>query len=80
MKLISHHELQEHSDEILQQAETGQEFTITVDGRPVAVLRPLQARQWVQKEEFLKILQAQGPDPTFLDDVQEFGGTLEDLS
>jgi prevent-host-death family protein len=69
MKIIPDHELQEHGDEILRQAEAGQEFTITVEGRPVAVLRPVQRRQWVPREELLRILQTQEPDPTFFDDI-----------
>ncbi|HEX6901320.1 MAG TPA: type II toxin-antitoxin system prevent-host-death family antitoxin [Thermoanaerobaculia bacterium] len=79
MRSIPHRELRNHSGEILRQAEAGQEFTITVDGRPVAVLGPVQRRQWVPREELLRILQAQKPDPTFFEDVQELGGTLEEL-
>ena len=79
MKTIAQRELRNQSGEILRQAEAGQQFTITVDGRPVAVLGPCQKRQWVPREEFLKILKGLPPDPTLLDEVRELGGTLEDL-
>ncbi|HEX3556427.1 MAG TPA: type II toxin-antitoxin system prevent-host-death family antitoxin [Thermoanaerobaculia bacterium] len=79
MKTIPQRELRNHSGEILRQAESGERFTITVEGRPVAVLGPVQRRQWVPKEEFLKILRSQTPDPTFFEDVKDLGGTLDDL-
>jgi prevent-host-death family protein len=79
MKTISESELRDHSDEILRQAEEGDQFTITVDGQPVAVLGPYQKRQWVPKAEILKVLRYQPPDPAFFDDLREMGGTLEDL-
>jgi prevent-host-death family protein len=79
MKAIAQRELRNHSGEILRQAESGQQFAITVDGRPVAMLGPFQKRQWVPKADFLKILCSQPPDPTFAKDLSTVGGTLEDL-
>ncbi|HEX9942834.1 MAG TPA: type II toxin-antitoxin system prevent-host-death family antitoxin [Thermoanaerobaculia bacterium] len=71
MRIIVQHELRNHSGEILRQAEAGQQFTITVDGRPVAVLGPYPKRQWVPKAEVLQILRSLFPDPT---GVQTGGG------
>lgn len=79
MKTIPQRELRNHSGEILRQAESGEQFTITVEGRPVAVLGPFQRRQWIPKAEFLRILRTQAPDPTFFEDIKEMGGTLDDL-
>lgn len=79
MKTIAQRELRNHSGEILRQAEAGQQFTITVDGRPVAMLGPCPKRQWVPKEEFLEILRSLPPDPEFFEDLKDMGGTLEDL-
>jgi prevent-host-death family protein len=79
MKTIPQRELRNHSGEVLRQAESGEQFMITVEGRPVAVLGPVPRRQWVPKTEFLKILRAQSPDPAFFEDVRELGGTLADL-
>jgi prevent-host-death family protein len=79
-KTIPHRELRNHSGEILRQAESGQRFTITVEGRPVAVIGPYERRQWVPRAELVKILQGGQPDPAFLEDVRELGGTLEDFA
>ncbi|HEV2851407.1 MAG TPA: type II toxin-antitoxin system prevent-host-death family antitoxin [Thermoanaerobaculia bacterium] len=79
MKTIAQRELRNQSGEILRQAEAGQLFTITVDGRPVAVLGPYGKRQWVPKAEVLKILRSQPPDPTFFEDLGDMGGTLDAL-
>jgi prevent-host-death family protein len=79
MKTIAQRELRNSSGEILRQAEAGQQFAITVDGRPVALLGPYQKRQWVPKAELLKILRSLPPDPQFFDDLGEMGGTLENL-
>jgi len=68
MRTIAQSELRAHSDEILLQAEAGQQFAITVDGRPVAVLGPYPKRQWIPKAEFLRIIRSQPPDPTFFTD------------
>jgi prevent-host-death family protein len=79
MKTIAQRELRNHSGEILRQAEAGQQFAVTVDGRPVAVLGPYQKRQWVPKADFLRILSSQPADPTFFEDLGEMGGTVADL-
>jgi prevent-host-death family protein len=79
MKTISESEFRDHSGEILRQTESGEQFTITVEGRPVAVLGPCQKRQWIPREEFLRILRTQPPDPTLLEDVREMGGIVGEL-
>jgi prevent-host-death family protein len=79
MKTIAQRDLRNQSGEILRQAEAGQQFTITVDGRPIAMLVPYQKRQWVPKEEVLALLRSLPPDPTFFEDLGEMGGTVEDL-
>jgi prevent-host-death family protein len=79
MKTIPQRELRNHSGEILRQAEAGQQFTITVDGRPVAMLVPCQKRQWVPKADVLALLRSMPPDPTFFEDLGEMGDTMEDL-
>jgi prevent-host-death family protein len=79
MKIIAQRDLRNRSDEILRQVEAGQQFTITVDGCPVAMLVPYQKRQWVPKEDVLGLLMSLPPDPTFFEDLEEMGGTVEDL-
>lgn len=80
MKTIAQRELRNRSGEILRQAESGEQFTITVEGRPVAELGPYRRRQWVTKEELLRILAPQPPDVTLLEDIAEMGGSVVDLS
>lgn len=79
MKTIAQRELRNHSAEVLRQAEAGERFTITVGGRPVAVLGPQPRRQWVPKAELLALIHSLPPDPTLLEDIAGLGGTLEDL-
>lgn len=80
MQKIPQRELRNHSGEILRRAEAGEQFTITVEGRPVAVLGPCQKRQWIPRAELLKILQAERPDPTFFKDLAGMGGNRDELS
>lgn len=78
--IIPHRELRNHSGEILRQAEKGQLFTVTVDGRPVAVIGPYPRRQWVPKGAVLDFLRSGAPDPQFVQDIADLGGCLKDLS
>ena len=77
---IPHRELRNHSGEILRQAEKGQVFTVTVDGRPVAVIGPYPRRQWIPRGEVLDLLRSGPPDPDFDRDIADLGGTLDALS
>ena len=79
MRIITEHELRTQSGEILRQAEAGQQFTITVNDRPIAVLGPCGKQQWTATAEILEILRSQPPDPSFFDDLGEMGGTLDIL-
>jgi hypothetical protein len=36
-------------------------------------------RQWVAREELLRMLRDLPPDPTLMDELREFGGTLDEL-
>lgn len=54
MAEIASRELRNDTRGVLRRVEAGEDVTITVDGRPVAVLRPIAARQrWVPRAEFL---------------------------
>jgi prevent-host-death family protein len=79
MATIPQRELRNHSGDILRRAETGEQFTITVDGRPVARLVPYPRRQWVPRTEYLRLFEPGPDDPTFFEDIRELGGTVEDL-
>ena len=71
MKTIPQRDLRNRSGEILRQAESGEEFTITVEGRPVARLVPYPKRQWVPRAEVVRVLTGLPADPTFFSDIAE---------
>lgn len=64
--------------EILRRAEAGEEFTITVSGRPVAKLGPLEdRREWVPAS-VLEDLWKLPVDENLADDLREFDIALRD--
>ena len=68
MPTIPQRELRNNSGAILRAAEAGEEFTITVDGRPVAVLGRYRRREWVGRSEVEALLRSR-TDETLLADV-----------
>ena len=77
MPVIPQKELRNNVGELLRRAEAGEEFTITVAGRPVAQLGPARRRQWVSGPELAKVWQT--PAPQSLDeDLDGFTGQLAD--
>jgi prevent-host-death family protein len=75
--VIPQKELRNNVSEVLRRAEAGEEFTITVAGRPVAQLGPARRRQWVSGPELAKVWQT--PVPQSLDeDLDGFPGQLAD--
>lgn len=70
MKAIPQRTLRNESGEILRQAEAGERFVITVNGRPVAVLGPYERRQWVPVQTVRELL-ATPTDPSVLDDLRQ---------
>jgi prevent-host-death family protein len=77
MATIPQKELRNHIGEVLRRAEAGEQFTITVSGRPVAALGPVRARQWVPSSH-LQDLWATPPDATLDEDLKALGGQLTD--
>jgi prevent-host-death family protein len=69
MRTIPQRELRNNSAAVLREAEEGEEFVITVDGRPVAVLGPYRKRQWVRRESVRQML-ATPTDAAFLGDIR----------
>lgn len=65
---IPQRELRNNVGAVLRAAEAGEEYTVTVGGRPVARLGPYRARQWVDRDE-VRALLATPTDATLLDDV-----------
>jgi prevent-host-death family protein len=52
---VASRELRNDTRGLLRRVEAGEQMTITVDGRPVAVLAPFSGRpRWVSKDEFVR--------------------------
>jgi prevent-host-death family protein len=77
MATIPQKELRNHVGDVLRRAEAGEQFTITVSGRPVAQLGPIRTRQWVPSAQ-LADLWATPPDPTLDKDLKALEGELID--
>lgn len=77
MATVPQKELRNNVSDVLRRAESGEEITITVSGRPVAQLGPARTRRWVRGSELAE-LAALPPDPTLAEDIRRFGGELRD--
>jgi prevent-host-death family protein len=78
METIPQKELRNNVGEVLRRAEAGEELTITVSGRPVAVLGPVVRRaHWVPGDRLAELWNA-APDPTFEKDLELLGGEMVD--
>jgi prevent-host-death family protein len=77
MPVIPISELRDNIDDVLRRAEAGEEFTITVAGRPVAQLGPARRRQWVKGPELAKIWDTPAPR-TLAEDLERLPGELAD--
>lgn len=77
MATIPQKELRNNVGEVLRRAESGELFTITVSGRPVARLGPARDRAWVDAAGLAE-LWALPADPALAEDLKRFGGALRD--
>jgi len=77
MPRIPQKELRNNVGEVLRRAEAGEQFTITVSGRPVAQLGPTHTRQWVPGSQ-LSDLWGAPPDPTLEQDLENLGSDIAD--
>jgi len=78
MTTIPQKELRNSVGEVLRRAEAGEEFTVTVAGRPVARLGPARPREWVGGPQLQRIWQT--PAPEMLEaDLAEFPAAIADV-
>jgi prevent-host-death family protein len=75
--IIPQKELRNNVADVLRRAEAGEEFTITVAGRPVAQLGPTQRRRWVSGPDLARIWQTPAPQ-TLDEDLEGFPAELAD--
>ena len=77
MPTIPQKELRNNVTDVLRRAEAGEEFTITVAGRPVAQLGPAQKRRWVSGPALARVWETPAP-ATLADDLERLQGGLAD--
>ena len=73
--VIPQKELRNNVADVLRRAEAGEQFTITVAGRPVAQLGPARRRQWVSGTELAKVWDTPAPR-ALTDDLERFPGDV----
>ena len=81
MTEVASRELRNHTRALLDRVERGEEVTITVDGRPVAVLRPVGRRpRWLGRDEFAERISSHQADPALRRELAELApGSTDDL-
>lgn len=77
MTTIPQKELRNNVGDVLRRAEAGEQFTITVSGRPVAELGPMMRRRWVGAAALRELSRAPAPK-SLVEDLAQFGGALTD--
>lgn len=75
--MIPQKELRNNVGEVLRRAEAGEEFTVTVAGRPVATLGPARPRRWVTGPALQAVWQTPAPR-TLAGDLSDFPAQLAD--
>lgn len=81
MTEVASRELRNATRSLLDRVEAGERLTITVDGRPVAVLAPVGRRpRWMAKREFVPMVLENQADARLAADLHELAGdTTDDL-
>jgi prevent-host-death family protein len=74
---IPQKELRNNIGEVLRRAESGEEFTVTVSGRPVAQLGPARPRQWVSGSALAGVWLTPAPQ-TLDEDLGKLPGGIAD--
>jgi len=82
MTSVASRELRNNTRALLDRVAAGEEVTITVDGRPMAVLRPIGRRpQWIGRDEFAQRILTRQSDPGLRSELAELApDTTEDLT
>ena len=70
MATIPQRELRNNVSDVLRRAEGGERITVTVNGRPVAEVGPLESRQFAPMGALKKILEEAPADPTWAEDLR----------
>jgi prevent-host-death family protein len=78
---VASRELRNNTRSVLDRVAAGESVTITVDGRPVAVLRPAGRRpRWLARAEFVHRIVEHQADPALADELRGLAtDTTDDL-
>lgn len=81
MEEVASRDLRNQTRALLDRVAAGESICITVHGRPVAELRPIEERpQWMSRERFIRDVLAHQADPGLLDDLADLRSeTTDDL-
>lgn len=81
MSQIASRELRNNTRSLLDRVAAGEEVTITVDGRAVAILQPVGGRpRWMARDEFARRIQSTQADPSLAAELGELASdTIDDL-
>jgi len=77
MATIPQKELRNNVGEVLRRAEAGEQFTITVAGRPVAELGPTAKRRWVSSSALESVFATPAPQ-SLAEDLMRLPAVLVD--
>lgn len=79
MSEVASRELRNSTRSLLDRVEAGETITITVGGRPAAVLAPIgRRRRWVPRSDFVTTVLAHQADPGLADDLADLAGEMTD--
>lgn len=79
---VASRDLRNNTSALLQRVEAGEEIVITLRGKPVARLAPLEPSgpRWMPRAELAELLRTSQADPGLRDDLEELAGdTTDDL-
>jgi prevent-host-death family protein len=78
---VGSRELRNNTRRLLERVEAGEKITITVDGRPIALLVPMERKpRWISKNELIATLSRLVPDPELADDLRRLApDTTDDI-
>ena len=82
METIASRELRNHTAEALKKVQAGASLTITVNGRPAALLTPVRGtqRRWISRDDLIERLKYAQADPGLRADLARLAlDTTDDL-
>jgi prevent-host-death family protein len=78
---VASRDLRNNTRRVLDRVRAGESVTITVDGRPVAVLQPAGRRpRWMGRDEFVRRIVENQADPGLMEELRALADdTTDDL-